>query len=72
MRSGESDSLRQDKGYKRSQSRVEQPFASPQQRFDLNRVTARLREEFELRAGGAGPRQEASYEHEFATLARGA
>ena len=69
MENEKSDLSRQDQGEKRSRSRVEQPFASPQQQFDLNSVTARLKEEFELKAGQGGHRQEAFYKHGPTTLA---
>jgi len=69
MKSGNSDSSQQDHRPDRSRSQIEQPFASPRQRFDLNRVTARLKVGFELKAGHAGHRQEALYKLGPTTMA---
>ncbi|MBE7504884.1 MAG: cupin domain-containing protein [Planctomycetia bacterium] len=69
MKSGESDSSRQDHGVQTSRSQVEQPFAAPQQQFDLNKVTARLKDGFESSAGRAGHRQEALFKHGPTTVA---
>lgn len=69
MKRGESDSSQQGHESERSQTPVVQPFASPRQQFDLNRVTARLKDGFELRAGHAGHRQEALYKHGSTTVA---
>ena len=66
MKREESDSPQQVRESERSRSQVEKPFSWPQQQFDLNKVTARLKDGFESRAGH---RQEALYKRGRTTMA---